>query len=674
MQRCRELRQSEAGVAIVWFVLLVGIILMLGSFAIDVSNFFRHKRQLQTQADAAALAGGSQMQPGDCAPPSVLTEADKFVGTSVALWNKPSDPATLGRTSRVYVQEDDPCSIEAQVTETEAPFYFPLTAALNPDIRAFAKVELKQIQGMGGALPIAIQEDREIQRVRMVLVDEGKPGTDPTRELQSVVMAQATDGITTSTPWTGTFAPHNLTQARIGVRIHVEYGSDTACSSADVDCFDADASENGLLHIRGFEQVPDVTTNAPPALEDVQIDTGACAAPHNGYVSDGACSVNVSARIDWVDAVTDAGTPNEKTINSRAQVAAQLGTAGFELTYSSATGRWAGAVTVPPTAGPLPLRLAWTQQVGRVKPASEGPQCDDGKGKAPAPCYGVWIANHAAGLVRSIADEFTAAEPPVHRVFSLRKERSGPVIAAEVREGSSAGAIANSTARCGGAVTSCSRSWFVKVRLPLALEAGAKRTITIAAPGSNDGHLDCDPPGGGSDFRRQIAGGCKSVYEINEGEACPEPKDLPASPQPWSCVVSAPGDKSGPFSDGMNDRIYGTDVKPTPALCAARANVYPSYLPTDPRIVPVMVVRPPSLDATGNAIWPVKDFAFFYVTGWFDNGKPACAIADSNNDPAGKGELVGHFIKYAAPNDGDVFGTDPCEEDALGGCVPILVK
>src|SRR5262249_34714652 len=37
----------------------VPVLIVLGTFAVDVGNWFTHKRHLQTQADAAALAGGN---------------------------------------------------------------------------------------------------------------------------------------------------------------------------------------------------------------------------------------------------------------------------------------------------------------------------------------------------------------------------------------------------------------------------------------------------------------------------------------------------------------------------------------------------------------------------------------------------------------------------------------
>jgi hypothetical protein len=70
-------------------------------------------------------------------------------------------------------------------------------------------------------------------------------------------------------------------------------------------------------------------------------------------------------------------------------------------------------------------------------------------------------------------------------------------------------------------------------------------------------------------------------------------------------------------------------------------------------------------------MFPVRNFAYFYVTGWGAN-KPACNVADSKQEEAQVGTLVGHFIEHTRPNDGSVYGNVKCNSSTIDGCVPVL--
>lgn len=668
---------GQAGVATVWFILTLTAVFAAATLAIDVSNLFRIKRQLQMQADAAVLAGGTKLQITGCSDTEILAEADDFVGVSTSTWNKPESAAAQGRVSNTYEATPSPCSalaLETTVRETAVPFAFPLGDLVDMDVSATARVELNQIAAMRGSLPIALPEPPEVKGVIVDLIDESKPATDPARLLNSkqLSMGAEVDGVAT---WSNVANPlsHNVTQSNLGFRVRVLYGSATACTDVNVKCYDADATGNGLLHVHGFEQPASaVTTNSPPVLKRVTFAGGGCA--DNGFFSEGGCSVTVRATVDWVNEVEGASNPG-----ARADITGTLGGASLSLTHK--TGQtWEGTVNVPASAGPLELKLGWVQKAGRVM--ANPPQvetCANGS----AQCAGVWKGDQALGVVNKapgVTIAAATAATPVHRAFSATTARSGPISFARALEG---GAITNSVDRCKAGETTCNHDWVIELGLPAPLSLGSKRTLTIALPGSNDGHLECDPNNvGGTDdgasFRDEMANGCAVNYAINPGDDCPEPSEQLVLPEPWDCVLSSTGDRAGQFSQGMNMRIYDVPPpgsgKPTDAVCSARRNYYPNWTAGDPRIVTVMIVRPPNLEDAGNSIWPVKDFGQFYVTGWGDNGSPACPVSTSLNDPAGSGELVGYFIKYVRPNDGDVWGDAPCNPTQLGGCVPVMTK
>jgi uncharacterized membrane protein len=82
--------RDERGGVVVLFALLVPTLLLAFAIATDVGNWFVHRRHLQMQVDAAALAGGSLF--GNCfstdpnmvaaANTAIENEAAKYAGLS----------------------------------------------------------------------------------------------------------------------------------------------------------------------------------------------------------------------------------------------------------------------------------------------------------------------------------------------------------------------------------------------------------------------------------------------------------------------------------------------------------------------------------------------------------------------------------------------------------------
>src|SRR5207247_1159947 len=74
----RVARREHGGVLVlvaVWLPLAV----LLASFVIDIANWFEHKRHLQMQADAAALAGAREMRI-PCSNQPILDETRAYSG------------------------------------------------------------------------------------------------------------------------------------------------------------------------------------------------------------------------------------------------------------------------------------------------------------------------------------------------------------------------------------------------------------------------------------------------------------------------------------------------------------------------------------------------------------------------------------------------------------------
>src|ERR1700756_4644929 len=106
--------RDERGGVVVLFALLVPTLLLAFAIATDVGNWFVHRRHLQMQVDAAALAGGSLF--GNCfstdpnmvraANTAIENEAAKYAGLSSSAYNLQvgggSSNVTVAYNSQTY--------------------------------------------------------------------------------------------------------------------------------------------------------------------------------------------------------------------------------------------------------------------------------------------------------------------------------------------------------------------------------------------------------------------------------------------------------------------------------------------------------------------------------------------------------------------------------------------
>ena len=78
-----ELAREDGGI-VVFVALLIPFVVLFLSLSVDIGNWWVHKRHLQTQVDAAALAGGAML--GQCfsdpaaANTAIQNEATRFGG------------------------------------------------------------------------------------------------------------------------------------------------------------------------------------------------------------------------------------------------------------------------------------------------------------------------------------------------------------------------------------------------------------------------------------------------------------------------------------------------------------------------------------------------------------------------------------------------------------------
>jgi putative Flp pilus-assembly TadE/G-like protein len=645
--------RDEHGVVLVIVALWLPVLLAFMVFVVDVGNWFVHKRHLQMQADAGALAGGGVFTV-PCGDAPILAVTRKYAGdpNAVAPYNVQLPPTNSANVHVLvnstnywnqggadYTDGGQPCAakmVDLKITEADLPLFFRIIPGLSvvPAINAHARVSIQQLSYASGGLPIAVP-DVDPTRAQAKFIDEATGAVLATTNLANTGVA---NGLSI---WDNSAAPLAvpINAPHIGLRITLSGGSSTTCGDPLVDCYDT-GSPNGIVHLRSWSSSGSGAQPNPPLARDVTLFPGSCSDPYFSSAS-AACTIGVSAVVDF-------GTSNPTTVGAR--VSAVVGGVTRLLTYNTVNGRWESTgnnfFSINPGAGPLPVELKWEERgIGSVN----GQTCTNGGNN---PCQGSFGT--------------------VQRSFGATDPRSGPIKLAQVWEGGSF--WANSFQ------TGATHNLVVKIGVtPNLQNAGSVNdpivTLRVVG-GSQNQSLDCDP--NWNNLHEELAFGCRPQYTRNTGTPCPPTAPvLWGSPQPWSCVAIQTGSATNQVPRGLNRRILGAEK---PATCTSPNNwsMFPNIPAGDPRVLNVFITPFGSFGGSGNAVVPVTKFGTFYVTGWTAQGggfkNPCQGNGDDpvpNNDA---GNIVGHFIKYVfGLNDGGGSG-QTCDFNSFGSCISVLTE
>jgi Flp pilus assembly protein TadG len=652
--------RDERGGTLVLFAVFLPVLILMAAFVIDVGNWFEHKRHLQMQADAAALAAALDLK-APCSDAVVTDTAAAYGGrdynpqvagkqpnvrmliNSETYFNQPSPVDTT-------VDTNPPCTslmVDVKLTEIDLPWYFKLAQV--PFINAHARVGLFTVDSYVGSLPLAVPEV-DPKKVAVKFIDEDTGEVLATKELTKVGLS---NGLVV---WDNVAAPLPVTVDRknVGVRVVVSGGSSTTCGDPLVDCFDA-GSSNGLAYLRGWPGAGDATQPNEPLARDVRLQPGTCA---DAYFTSSTtlCTIGVQAKVDFGGL-----DPADATLT------AVVKGNSYALTYvpdpadptDPNAGTWESALDIPieSESGPVPVELRWEVTSGTIGANACAPD---------SPCTGSFGT--------------------VQRSFAGSEARSGPIRMVEISENDVPGA--NSIERCSDVQASCTHDLVVKIGFPPGLEVAQSVSdpiveLRFSGGGSQSQGLDCDP---NIDlFEDEIVLGCSPFYKPNEGTACPSP-NMSGVPQPWECVANQTGQYVNKIPKGLNERILcPPGDAPTPACANPRKpttcthpnnwSMFDTGLPpNDPRIVQLFVTAYGAFSGSGSYTVPITRFATFYVTGWGGSGGGFPNPCQGNgDDPATQGTITGHFIKYV-----DTLmqssGTEICNLADTAPCAPVLVE
>jgi len=680
-----------AGIAVVVFALL-------GAVIVEIGQTMSHRRHLQVQADAAALAAAQEFPLCSTAPATAYNamaaiagqyggfsgsasynqqvgNASGYAGTVGSTYQSPQYPLPpAGSGYSQHAPENDSVffngdgSVKDQNTLTcgdgtsNSVKMFDVKASeygihgvfsFGPfsTVNAHARVELKPVNQATGLLPLAVPDVRPQYIFAKFIAETGTiscsgqtdPNLDPCEE---ELVRGAKNG--NQQMW----VPSNQLQVTVptgdmGVRIRFVGNSNkyAACGTIYVECYDS-GSTNGVLHVRGWD-----ANATAPLVQGAELNAGTTCSP-DAYFTVVDCFAGMSATVDL-----GAAHPVQ-----RSQVWATVDGAGtYQLTVDPAnpTGTgprtWTLSAGLPISGGgPHVVKLQWQ---------------DNGPG-----CSGTCSGNFGGQVIQ--------------RAFEATSDRSGPLPLAQLFEGNSP--FGPYSFRGG---TQHSLGVTVATIGNLLLSAPTDPPINlrvfknVAGNASQDQSLDCDPAQ--KNLKTEIQFGCSPWYQTQDPTkpnylTCPfgSQQALWGSPQPWTCVAVDTGDKGGLVGPGLNLRIYGA-TKPKASDCTDPNKVYwirnvgfdETAHPDDKRVLPLFVTPLGTFSGSGNTVVPLIDFGYFYVTGY--EGDP-CDGVDPNDDPipkspGGSAFVVGHFIKFF-PLDNKHTSDDNCDLTTITPCVGVLTR
>jgi hypothetical protein len=644
-------RDAERGAALVIVVIWLPVLLVIFMFVVDVGNWFVHKRHLQMQADAGALAGGGVFQ-FPCSDPAIIGETRNYAGdpaagspynlqipptqqanvhiliNSTTYWNKGGSDFSDGGT---------PCAtsfVDVKATEANLPWYMRL--AVVPAINAHARVSILQKNGGAGSLPVAVPDSNPVAAAA-IYVNEVSGAVIATQSLTTTQTVTANGE--SLTLWTGAAVSADIQSAHTGVVVALSGKSGWApsgtlsqiCNQVLVECYQGGEAGPwlGLSHIQGYSTAGTGSPTAP-ILRDVSLYPVGCTDDSAAYfLLHSGCSVGVKGRVDFGANPQPAG--------------AQVKVDGPGC----------------PNSGPSPKGCVMSYQ---TTGPNAGYWLTDGSNGYPIISATTSLSlNWGTGSGSGSANGTFAN---VQRSYVASTTNSGPIDYVVLSDNTLS--LGTHTVNTAVAIKGSLQANATSVNDPVV-------HLKITGGGSLNQSLDCDP--NVSTLRDEIAYGCVPQYIKNTGQTCPVFNATlwsDASTQPWNCVRVSTGNSAGQVNQGLQIRIQnGSNT----CVNANNWSSFPNFPAGDPRIVPVFLVPFGAFGGSGsNNVVPVTGFATFYVTGWSQGnggqqGDP-CPGADAVD---GGGEITGHFIKYVeSVNTGG--GGPLCDFNAFGTCVAVLTE
>jgi len=686
-------------VAVALLVLVLSVALVL-----DIANWKVHKRHLQLQADAAALAAAGSFSLANCSDTLLAAQAHKYAGPdasgALALYNEqvggtPASRMHILINSSGYFGDTgagdnsdpngSPCTakyIDIKATETDLPWFMGFGGIVSR-INAHARVSVVQQSSSNSTLPIAVPNPKPTA-AGAIFINEATGavlGTVPLIDL----------GISGSLQMYGS-APgdHATVQVATHTGVVIALSGRPAasfslagtlaqiCQQQLTDCYDAEADPptQGLSYIRGFDPNANGAQPNPPRLRTVELLAGSCS--NTAYFSNNTagCVYDIYARVD------KGNLPNADVLihANGAQLFSSSNPECDNFLNQGGVGTcWHAQLTLPAGSGPNDIKMTWEETSGCID-ACRVPQdqCKTGSGNK---CKG----DFENGVV-------------VQRAFSARDadtgHRSGPIKIVKVFRCDADPTCAQADHQ--SYPVDSTHTFAVSIGIAGILRNATSKNeplVVLRVKSQTGQSLDCDPAL--TNLKTELWKGCGPSYIPNPGSPdCSTigTNALWATDQPWPCVAVNTGRQPNDVPAGLNARILLDEkAKVCPLPGENGHNNWNLFDITDPagdgtygfplgdrRILNAYLTTYGAfshVNGTSGSV-PVTGFGHFYVTGWtgqgggFDN--PCQGNGDDpvpNND---SGLIVGHFIFYLDKIGGD--GTEPCDPSGINACVIVMTK
>ena len=662
-------RRNERGQVVVVFALLLPILLGIGAIVIGIGNWYTHAKHLQTKVDAAALAGGG-VWGFPCGPdvdasiegqartyvgPHTQADGAVFAGTSfnpqVGGVGASQIHAVLNGSN--YYDDDSFASpvdqtsptgsiCEAKILDVKATEdnSFPLFSLipLYPDIKRKARVQIEEIEGLNGLLPISVRVPKPASGAAIFFDESNGNILQPEGVKYFCEAALASlplgvqSGLNTWTTWDPS-NPRCSTQARVNVApntgVAIALSVRPACdagatppivtnclrdspfntvnefcrqgSGRIVQCFFGTGTGatqsviSGLQFIHGYD-TPNVN-NGPPALRGAWLTPGGCSGGYgSGYfaaVVPGPCSavLNANIALGSVTVPNPPGPPVETRTNANTEVKWKIayGTGNNDdICNFGPTCDLAPAWNTPLSFDLANARNAIALRIRLKKTTVPGkPGCGNNNFNGGCEWYFT-----GAGRQNTEPNNAFILSNPVQRSFMGDDELSGPIkfLRLNADRGCNNGNglpdfTDNEAASQPFGQDHC---FWLDIGLKGALAKDQDEPpIVFNLKGSQSAVLDCDP--GIPNVKQEIVAGCSPFYRVNDfarDPACPPsvnswgqmqspPAPYDAEWPPYTCVLTQTGNPRQ-LLDGFLERFFNDSSNP--ACPTEGANPAPEYV------------------------------------------------------------------------------------------------
>jgi hypothetical protein len=657
----RRKQERERGQVLVLVALLIPLLMVIGSIVIDVGNWYVLNRHLQTQVDAAALAGGPAFtgcfQDPTSATAAIEQKALEYAGDPTRnpsthnplMEDTPDVHAVLNSTA--YWADGDPvdgsthdwtfgtpCTtkfLDVKATDDDAPLLWKWLPFF-PDLKSRARVEVTQIQSTNGLKPLGVPEV-DPEQVAVLIVDEnGAPGSSASIVGSALLDPQTTPpfGLEQMSVWSkDNITPVNLggstdysvivVSSRSATPLNLNQPVNQICSpaSGQVECYGGNSLDSGISFIHAYSTGGGGSAGSP-IIRGVTLDGGCTADLSRPYFNfEGGCALTIFATIDF-----GTGTTNPSLPVAQGGACAEVSGPGGPLTWVN--GQWTDTFTPATGSGANQVNLSWSTDTN-------------------GPCSG---GNNGSGNFNEVA------KPYVSDVAS------GPVEYIKVE-------TAGGTGQANSIAQSSTASLKVTVGLTPPLREGLMTEPPIVLRGwvepSQSQALDCGT--GSSGWGDAMENGCAGAFQVYDDakhttKCGPPPNGVPAADPP-DCIEA----QNGNFQE---NRVINM-LSP----CVDNPNrwdgmtIPPSW---DKRWMPLFVLDQMAFDVSGKRTYPVRRFGMFYVTAVSGLNCPGDIPATVSN---GKREMWGHFMSFITPGFGETIPSDtPCSFGNGVLCVSNLVE